>query len=651
MALHPKFFEGQTPPPVPIESYENIEWYNEQIGRVWDGFEYKGTRITGDHYWLLNFFPMQRVKLNNRGIATEEFDFHYGYFSQEDDYFFKQVEEARQDKMDVMLFTGRGFGKTYNVISIGAKLYVLLDNAHLIISASIKDHADPTMAKMREGLNGLEKLHPTLAQKRLFDNEGAIQAGEKLTQEGREITTGSMNLIEKIVYDKKPGKTKGRRLNWQHFEEVGDWSGAASLVDCIAASEGTWYVGDIKKAQVFYTGTGGTVTSMQAKEIFLDPKAFNIYSVTQYKDRPHAFFFPAYLKYGGFWEKDGISDAAGAKARLEAKREDMKGNTVKYQKHCQEYPFTIEEMFMLTGTNKFNQRIIGKNITKIEALPKNEQPGERGFLHWKRKHGKIVGVEWEQRDDGDIWILEHPKINPETGRAFSHLYVAGYDGIDVGEKDTATGKGSQGAIAVKKRMYSINELNNAYVCYYMKRPEDIDELYETCLMISWYFNCQINIEYSKTGIVGYFKQRNQLGRFMKRPKLTLNDITSERENNTIGTTPTLKNFGYGEDFLAQHIKDYGDNLLYLPVLYQLRDFRMDQRTYFDLVMAKFMCELGDDELTDKMVVPKKKVEIYEEEGYYTDEYGNKRWGVIPKGDKNASEFNFKDNISMELNIN
>ena len=46
--LHPKFFEGRTPPPVPLDSLENIEWYEEQLRRCVYGFEYKGQRITGD---------------------------------------------------------------------------------------------------------------------------------------------------------------------------------------------------------------------------------------------------------------------------------------------------------------------------------------------------------------------------------------------------------------------------------------------------------------------------------------------------------------------------------------------------------------------------------------------------------------------------
>ena len=53
--LHPKFLEGRTPPPVALDSAENLEWYAEQLHRCIYGFEYKGVRISGDYYWFLNF--------------------------------------------------------------------------------------------------------------------------------------------------------------------------------------------------------------------------------------------------------------------------------------------------------------------------------------------------------------------------------------------------------------------------------------------------------------------------------------------------------------------------------------------------------------------------------------------------------------------
>jgi hypothetical protein len=67
------------------------------------------------------------------------------------------------------------------------------------------------------------------------------------------------------------------------------------------------------------------------------------------------------------------------------------------------------------------------------------------------------------------------------------------------------------------------------------------------------------------------------------------------------------------------------------MLEQLNEYTDEKKTKFDIIAAMGMAELADEELQG--VVPKKLVTIennYEEIGYYTDEFGNRRWGVIPK---------------------
>lgn len=633
--IHNDFFEGQTRPNLALESIDNIDWYNEQLQYAFEGRSKNGYRMTADHYWYLNFCPIQRVVLDSKGRATDKFTFDFPLWSQEDDYLFKQIEEAHQDKKAVMLFTGRGFGKTYGIISIASKLYHCVDRSHSVISASGNDHADETFSKMKAMLDGMDTLHPTLSLARLYDKDDYVESGQEIISDGFKKKVGKRSVIQQVVYDKKAGKTKGKRLDFQLFEESGDWGGAASLKECIGASEGSWKVGGIVRCRVFYIGTGGTVLSTQAKEIFNNPDAFNIYKVYDWNKRGTGIFMPAYKKYGGFWEETGVSDYEGAKEHLNKIRDDKRQDAVAYSKFVQEFPFTPDECFMLKGGNRFDQ---GKISDQVNVLDSGEGlKGEMGNLHWIKKQGKVVGVEWEKNPSGKIWILEHPERR-EDGSVFPNLYVQGYDGIDVGRSDTKSGDGSDGATTVKKRMLSGQRLNNAYVCFYVDRPNDIDDLFDNNLKISWYFNTQINIEDTKRGIVGYFKQKGQLHRFMKRPRLTLTDPTSEKESRLIGTTATVKNFEYGENFLAQHVRDYIQNLFYRPALIQLRDFSMDNRTIFDIVVCMMMAELGDDELSDKMIVPEKPNYEFKNIGYYTDANGVKRFGEIPSQNAQAMRF-------------
>lgn len=630
MGLHKKFFEAQEPLPIDQFSLENIDWYNEHIDRCFKGFSYRGHRITGDHYWYLNFFPIMRTVLDSKGMATKNFELDFPLWSQEDDYLMKQIEEAEQDSKAVFLFTGRGYGKTYLTISIGAKIYYLVPQSHSVISGSLDDHAGETFAKLKSGMTGLEMIHPTLFFNRLTDNDSEIMSGYIEYIDGKKANRGSLSKVEKIIYADKAGKSKGRRLNFQQFEEAGDWSGAAPLKECISASEGTWFVGAIKKCRVFYTGTGGTVKSSAAKDIFFNPNAYDLYTVREWRDRPTGIVIPAYRKFGGYWEKTGISDIEGAKKHMEEIRENKKSDPVAYTKYIQEFPFNPDEMFMLSGVNNFDQAKVADQYTKVTTLPEYKL-GKFGEFEWIDKSDKRKGSRFVEKAGGKVWLLEEPEKD-EDGNVYPHLYIAGYDGIDLGAQDTESGKGSKGATSVKKRLLSSGKTNNVYVCFYVDRPNDIDELYEQNLMMSYYFNCLFNIEDTKRGIVEYWKNRGEFERFMKRPRLTLNDPTVLFNNtNLIGVTNAPKNYQYGEQFLIRYVKDYIQNLFYVEALEQFRDFVMENRTDYDIIVSMMMAELGDDELMDKNIIPvKPKTELEVEEGYYTDENGVMQWGVLPK---------------------
>jgi hypothetical protein len=629
MGLHKKFFEAQTPPPVDIFSIDNIDWYNEMVDRCFLGYSYRGTRITGDHFFFLNFFPIMRVLMDSKGNPTKHFDLEFPFYSQEDDYLMKQMEEAEQDDKAIFLFTGRGFGKTYMVVSIAGKIYYLVPKSHSVISGSLDDHAAETFSKLKTGMTGLEKIHPTLFYNRLTDNTELIRSGYYEYVDGKKQEAGMLSQVEKIIYSDKPGKSKGRRLNFQQFEEAGDWSGPAPLKECISASEGTWKVGSIVKCRVFYTGTGGTVKSKQAKDIFFNPEAYNLYTVREWKNRPTGIVVPSYRKLGGFWEKTGISDVEGAKAYLESERERKREDPIAYTKHIQEFPFNPDEMFMLSGVNNFDQAKVADQFTKVTTMFRYKR-GTYGKLEWvPDEKGKRIGVNWVDDPNGKLWKLEDPELD-EDGKVYPHLYIAGYDGIDLGTQDTESGIGSKGATAVKKRLLSTNKTNNLYVMFYVDRPVDIDELYETNLMISWYYNCLFNIEDTKRGIVPYWKNLGEFNRFMKRPRLTLSDPTVEFNNsNLIGVTNAPKNYQYGEEFLIRYVKHYCDHIFFADALEQLRDFTMENRTEFDIIVAMMMAELGDDELMDKHIIPEKPNYDVVEEGYYTDENNVRRWGILP----------------------
>lgn len=237
--LHPKFFEGRNPPAVPLDSLENIEWYEEQLRRCVYGFEYRGQRITGDYYWFLNMFPFLIAKKNKLGNVTNEFDIGYPYYAGMHDYLFKTIEQAHFEGKGFLFMSGRGSGKSYSIISILSKIYHLKPRSHTIVSASNSGHATETFTKLLQALDSIAELHPTLALHRLTDTKSLIESGQEIMRDGIKYKEGPRSRIQKVVYGDNPGATRGSRADAQHLEEVGDWSvGKGDLKSCIGASVG-----------------------------------------------------------------------------------------------------------------------------------------------------------------------------------------------------------------------------------------------------------------------------------------------------------------------------------------------------------------------------------------------------------------------------
>jgi hypothetical protein len=635
--LPSQFFEARTPPKVDLFSFQNIEFYKEHLHYCDVGRTVNGMRFTGDYYWYMNFFPINMLKKDKYGNITDEEIMSYAYPSQEDDYLFKQFEEAKQDGKYPFFITARAFGKTFAVISKAAKNYYTKPLSHNYITASISKHADVTFKKLSESMESLEKLHPTLRMKKLYNSPDYVESGEDIvTADGNKERIGHRSKLEKIIYGDDAGKTRGSRPKFHLFEEVGSWSGSASLKKCYAESHGSFKRGSTLTGEVFFIGTGGQMESggsEDAKDMFYNPDAFNLYKVKGWSDRPTAIFIPAEAKYGGFYENNFVSDRVGARAALEKERLEKKEDALVYYQFIQEYPFTPAEAFLVRGGNNFNTDILAGQ--KLAITESGKSLGKLCKLHWKREESKIIGVEIEYTDKGNIWLLEEPDLD-ENANVFKNLYVGGYDGIDLGTQDTASGQGSEGALTIKKRMRPGSVTSNRYVCIYKDRPKDIDDFYENALMIVTLFDCKINIEDTKRAIVAYFKQRKAFDRFMKRPRITLTaDPTNDQKTHLIGTTATPKNFAYGELYTATYIKDYGHDIWYLPMLDQLIDFNMQNRTKFDLVIAMFMTEIGDDELFDQQIKSTKPAAFdFHKYGYYTDMNNIRRYGLLPEYQQN-----------------
>lgn len=337
----------------------------------------------------------------------------------------------------------------------------------------------------------------------------------------------------------------------------------------------------------------------------------------------------------------GFYDTQKAKEYYDSQRAKKAEDPRALITFCAEFCYNADEAFALEGDNKFNKVLIAEQIAAIN-LHKKGPKIETGYLDYMREGNQKSGFKWIPHNEGKVHILEHPvwmlppekdedgNIVREATPEMRNLYVAGIDSIDIGGKDTSvlTKDPSDFCIVIKKRAFGNQEPQ--YVAYYKDRPYDVREAYKIAIRMCQYYNCMINIEATRMTMVAWARDNGYIGMFMRRPRATMPDIMRGRSN-SYGSPATVAVIDHQTDLIADFVNDYCHTIWFYEMLEELNQYNDENKTKFDLVAAMGLCELADEELHG--VVARKVVEennTFEDIGFYTDENGYKKYGVIPK---------------------
>jgi len=652
----------RTPPNVHGDSIDMEDFYTSIIKHCINGVWVDGEYYNPLFMYFLNIFVFPVYKLDEDGQPLGEFELSHPFYCNIDRYIFDVTWKAYLNFHDVSMMGGRGIGKSFIIDAIIDRAYRLFPNSHCIVSSTNEEMTNEAWRKVDECMEAVEKLHRTLKHKRIDggDSDSLIQSGETIIlSDGTSESRGYLSKIEKVLYGIRPGKTRGKRPDWQHIEEFAAFPPShqkGSLKRCIAESRGSWWVGgSVKKCTVLYTGTGGSVENDEAEDIFLNPTAYTIEPTYDW-DKTCGIFIPTHLKRSGTWEETGCPDIQTASDEVDIERQAAMGDPEGYTSLIQEFPKTLKEVFMRRGSNIFNQNKLAEQRvrlsgTQADLIAEGIPIPERGDLVWVKEDGthKILGVKWIPSNNGDFYILEHPHwvttLNEnERGVKLKDLYVAGCDSIDQGNKDSAhatdSKKGSELAILIKKRILDGNyfsSTSNRYIAKYKKRSDDVRDDHDNALKLAIYYNAPVNIEYTKIGIVSHFRARGYYDLLMKRPTIARGDADPNKISNLIGTQASTPMIDHMDNKTKEYIDDNYDQMFFTDQLEQCQNYNREDRTKFDLVIAMGLCELADEDKLGSLVKTKVREEDgFQAFGYYTDQdTGFKKFGVIPGKDKNG----------------
>ena len=174
-----------------------------------------------------------------------------------------------------------------------------------------------------------------------------------------------------------------------------------------------------------------------------------------------------------------------------------------------------------------------------------------------------------------------------------------------------------------------------YVAYYLDRPQRVEEAYEQTIALMYYYNAVGNLEASKVGILGWAKREKWMQYFMRRPRVCSGDPSKKRSSSSpYGTTTSTAMIDHGLQLVASYIEDYWEEMWFLDMLNQLLKYSDEKKGKFDIVAALQMVEIADEELSDIIPIASTPIEQqFQDIGYYKDEKGYTRFGVIPKEKK------------------
>ena len=637
-------------------------FWKEQYTRCKYGMTSHGYTITGDNYFFLNFYQLPVVDMDKAsGEGTNE---SFPVFFASQYMFFHYLQMCRVLHKNAALMKARSIGFSEINASLAARLYTTIKRSRTMITCFKDTYLNGTFSKLDHALTFINTNADGFFKPRLTDKALEKKSGYQVKIDGQFTDFGWRSVVIGIN-GSKPSNIRGDRVDLLIYDEAGSWP---DLTTAVVQGQELCEVQGVPRGIMLFGGTGGDFGPPLEglKKIYYNPKAFKIlpfrHKWTQDGTTIESgFFLPYFLQSLNpeYMDSRGVCNQTEYKKLLQEERNNLLAVPEEYLKKCAERCWNAEEAFTLEGQNKFNKMKIADQLAKIRLhkIGPRPQVGTIDYTYKSNKHSleNIDGFRW-LLNSGKVQILEHPvwsdlykeqiekqkREAEEQGIDFeapvytemNDLYVAGIDGIDIGAAQTSkeTRDPSDFCIVIKRRAFGLNEPQ--YVAMYKDRPQNIREAYKIAMCMCRYYNCRINIEATRVGMITWARENKCLQYFMKRPRATLTDI-KYGTTKQYGTPATKTIIEQQTDLIADYVEDYGHNIWFEDMLEQLNGYNDENKTKFDIIAALGMVELADQELSGRQPTKvDKEVEEFQDYGYYINDKGYREFGVIPKEQSN-----------------
>ena len=528
----------------PADSKPYNDFWREQYKRCTEGYTVGKYRITGDHYFFLNFYRMEVISEGARGGAGRNEKFPTFLAKQYE--FFHYVEMAERLHKDVAILKARGIGLSEIVACLAVRPYITNRGYRSLLTCAAEGKLTPLKTKCWKQLNWLDmNTNGGMRHLRQKVNNADTKRASQVTPDGVEY--GWMSEIDSVIADTSD-KIRGDRVDRLIYEEAGSnkyltksWIQGNALVELGGYHFGTRIA----------LGTGGDDMALEGlSNIFAKPEGYNVlpyknYDTEDRKPQLTAFFIPAH-KFSlreEFLDTRGVTQSEEFKKFYEEERKKLSGKDL--LDYCAEHCFIPNEALYKQGENIFDSIAIADRLTQIRIFKAGLKP-------------EYVSLLWDRSGD-----------TPDLTKV------------------------SDFCIVIKKRIYGLQEAK--YVAIYKDRPRDIREAYDVAMKLLVWYNCKALLEHTKISIVTYFKEKKKDSLFMKRPASTLGDM-KRGNSQMIGVPATEAIIKHGLELINNFVNDYCYSIDIDEMLEQLLKYSWENKRKFDIIASMEMAEIADEEL-------------------------------------------------------
>lgn len=645
----------------PYGSKDYNDYWDEQEKRVLNGYTVGGVRITGRHYFYLNFSMIKARPIDpltgaekqgeNKKIIT------FPRFLDHNYYWFHEFEKCAaegpykgQPKKGMIVAKSRRKGFTYQVTGgVYNYNFNFMPSSMNILAAYEKGHYKVTLDGIHFSINHVNKATDWGKKQQKLHQRDHFRASFiiKNPTTGIDIEDGYMSEIQAVSFKDNPFKSIGESTDLMGFEEAGKFE---HLLTAYTISELMFRDGDIMTGIPLIWGTGGDMEggTKDFAEMFYDPTSYGLMNYENIYDEnatgdcgwfiDDMWYYPGSVKkqvylYEGsdkkvekefpFVDSQGNSHRDLAEESLDNKRlQRRKGTRGAYNTFVTQQPKTPAEAFLRVQGTMFDTIRASARLSQIET-------NKATFVDsiWRAKltpdpQTQKIKFEYDtsgiplyefpiknNKQEGVIEIYEMP-ITGDNGDVPFGRYIGGIDTYDDDESTTD----SVGSILI------LDLLTDRIVCHFKGRPS-ADKFYETCRRILKFYNAVGNYERNKKGLYAYFYNKNFLYLLADEPTILKDKGISNSNtvgNNSKGTMASVAVNIYGRERALEWMSAtaYGeeegsevinlDKIRPIPLLKEIIAWGPDGN-YDDISALGMLMILREDRLQFKSTMNKRRV--------------------------------------------